>query len=255
MFLGIESFLYKLLFCGEFQSYRSADAFGKSGASFYRSTDRGSRYIIKTIKECEAFCLLKHLPKYYNHLTQEETLLVPCLGLYKITEFPSAHDVYFCVMKNLFTTLDIVDEIFDLKGSTFERTTPLDQRNPGITPLKDKDFGDKVINLPFSSHQLLMKQLSIDTNFLSKMQTMDYSLLVGLYNTETSLNDGIYSSHDKCNYHFGIIDYLIEYDGKKEVEGHLKHMIAFSEEVSSVDPVTYAKRLSEFFNVHFKHHH
>jgi len=146
LYLGIESFLFQLLFSGEFLSYRTTESYGKSGSKFLHTPDIYSKYMVKTIKENEALCLYKNLYKYYNHIFQADTMLVPCLGLYKIIEHPSEETVYICVMKNLFSTPNKINEIFDLKGATYDRKTAPEDRKPGV-PLKDQDFGDRTITL------------------------------------------------------------------------------------------------------------
>jgi len=162
-------------------------------------------------------------------------------------------------MKNLFSinTDRAIDEIFDLKGSKLDRMTPPENRKPGV-PLKDLDFGERVFLLPVPSSMQILKQITDDAFFLSRiMKTMDYSMLVGIH---ISSADTIKDSKDNWNgrdggffsitkeriYYFGIIDYLVEYDTKKQLETVVKLTKASKEDISSMNPEEYAQRWIKF---------
>jgi 1-phosphatidylinositol-4-phosphate 5-kinase len=212
--------------------------------------------MIKTLKPGEAACLVKNLHKYYEYMTTKKTFIVPFLGLYHLSENITGRSEYLCVMKNLFATSHVIDEIFDLKGSKLDRVTPHDQRRPGV-PLKDLDFGERVILLPNPQSSEALEQIKADGLFLARvMKTMDYSMLVGIHVTESEIDiesepmsrDGGYHSMNRDRiYYFGIIDYLVEYDKKKQVETVVKTTIALSkEDVSSINPDLYAQRFITF---------
>jgi len=252
--------LFQLLFCGELNTYRTMGSHGKSGSVFYYTYD--SKFMIKTIKETEAYTLISSLPHYYKYITQNKTFIVPVLGLYTLEDVNQTETLYICVMKNLFASSYVIDEIFDLKGSTLDRTTPTEARKPGV-PLKDLDFGSRVIPLLKETTTPVMSQLQKDTIFLcNKMQTMDYSLLLGIHKvdpntqtqyiqekrTETS-DRGFFSYNWETIYYFGIIDYLIRYDVTKQVESVIKRtVLAKKEEISSVAPQDYASRFVNYLD-------
>jgi len=184
----------------------------------------------------------------------KETFIVPLLGLYQVTEI-NGRSEYICVMKNLFSisTDRIIDEIFDLKGSKLDRMTPPENRKPGV-PLKDLDFGERVILLPRKTSKKILQQLTDDATFLSQiMKTMDYSMLVGIHiSSKETIQDpkvsnierdgGYFSLTKEKIYYFGIIDYLVEYDTKKHLETMVKEFRAPKEEISSLSPELYASR-------------
>eukprot|EP01114_Cavostelium_apophysatum_P001266 TRINITY_DN11072_c0_g1_i1.p1 TRINITY_DN11072_c0_g1~~TRINITY_DN11072_c0_g1_i1.p1 ORF type:complete len:168 (+),score=46.95 TRINITY_DN11072_c0_g1_i1:198-701(+) len=49
-------------------------------------------------------------------------------------------------------------------------------------------------------------------------------------------------------YYFGIIDILVEYDVKKKIEHQYKSKVYEDQEISSVDPITYANRFKRFIS-------
>ena len=76
-----------------------------------------------------------------------------------------------------------MDEIFDLKGSTYGRTN---KSGKGI--LKDLDFinSNRKLKLGIQSKDIV-DQISFDVNFLESCSIIDYSLLVGIvYDKKTS---------------------------------------------------------------------
>uniref|UniRef100_A0A6B2L7U0 PIPK domain-containing protein n=1 Tax=Arcella intermedia TaxID=1963864 RepID=A0A6B2L7U0_9EUKA len=258
--IGIETFLFKLLFCGEFNSYRTMGSHGKSGSVFFHTYD--SQFMIKTIKQKEAECLLEKLPQYYQYLSSNtSSLLLPFLALYTISDFKKEEEkLYICVMPNLFTTSNSIDEIFDLKGSTLDRTTPLESRKPGV-PLKDLDYGDRVMIFSPEVCSFLNNQIKEDTTFLEKhFETMDYSFLIGIHKVtdkttgiptqleelRTTTDGGVLSQYGDRIYYLGIIDYLITFDKTKAVEGLIKRTFTMDEEVSSVSPHNYAIRFCQY---------
>jgi hypothetical protein len=69
-----------------------------------------------------------------------------------------------------------MDEIYDLKGSTFGRTN---KTGKGI--LKDLDFiaSNKKLKLGMKSKEII-DQIVFDVDFLQSCSIIDYSLLVGI---------------------------------------------------------------------------
>lgn len=139
--------------------------------------------------------------------------------------------------------------------------------------LKDlnwKNQGRKLLLGPEKA-SLLMGQLRDDCRLLSKLRIMDYSLLIGIHhinpNNITILCESNLSSeqnifYNDCAggfkssfisgenrgevYYMGIIDILTPYSIWKKIE-HVFKSIRYSRlEISTVDPVQYAKRFLSF---------
>ncbi|XP_051139452.1 phosphatidylinositol 4-phosphate 5-kinase 2-like [Andrographis paniculata] len=177
---------YMLAICGN-DALRELSSPGKSGSFFYLTQD--DRFMIKTVKKSEVKVLIKMLPSYYQHVCCYENSLV--------TKFYGVHCVKpvggvktrFIVMGNLFCSDYRIHRRFDLKGSSYGRTT--DKSRPDIdetTTLKDLDL-NYVFRLQTHWYQELIKQIECDCEFLEKERIMDYSLLVGLHFREVSTGD------------------------------------------------------------------
>jgi len=86
---------------------------------------------------------------------------------------------------------ELVQRVFDLKGSTVDRHTRLNSRTSGLKTLKDENFiklskesKQKGLVSVFSGEKaFLEKQLQIDTIFLRNLNIMDYSLLLCIENS------------------------------------------------------------------------
>ena len=93
--------------------------------------------------------------------------------------------VHFVIMVSVFDTPAVINTIYDLKGSTIGRSaTPKERSSGGV--LKDNDLladGAKlhlgVKKTPF------LQQLERDASFLSSLNIMDYSLLVGIHDRKS----------------------------------------------------------------------
>jgi hypothetical protein len=106
---------------------------------------------------------------YTNYLFENPTTnLIIIFGLYSM-KF-GKNKLNFIVMKNLFNTFKM-DLIFDLKGSKLGRYA-----KKGNTILKDIDIINSNIKLNLSkeNEQLFLMQLKSDTQFLEKLNLMDY---------------------------------------------------------------------------------
>jgi len=115
----------------------------------------------------------------------------------------------------------------------------------------DQDFSDRTITLEQNIKKTILSQIVKDTLFLSSsMNTMDYSFLLGVHKRDATTKEDttLHSRNEKYRYYIGIIDYLIEYDTAKKAENILKSTISVGEEVSSVDPSSYAHRMNQFLS-------
>ena len=171
---------------------------GKSGSFFYYSRDY--RYIIKTIHHSEHWHLRKHLQEYHAHVKNNpDTLICQYFGLHRIKMPISFQNkikhrkIYFIVMNNLFPPHLDMHSTFDLKGSTCGRITKVDQERAKLDPdyrpvLKDLNWLDENININFGPDKKnkFLDQLRKDVQLLAKLNTMDYSLLIGIHDMNKS---------------------------------------------------------------------
>ncbi|KAL9546215.1 hypothetical protein MBANPS3_006771 [Mucor bainieri] len=169
---------------------------GKSGSFFYYSRDY--RFIIKTIHHSEHKFMRKILKQYYQHVCENaNTLLCRFYGLHRI-KLPHGNKIHFVVMGNVFPSNKDVHETYDLKGSTFGRVTTEEeiQRNPHAV-LKDLNWVERNRRLEFGpiKKNLFVSQLHKDVALLSRLNIMDYSLLIGIHDKVRGNTEGIRDTH------------------------------------------------------------
>ncbi|KAL4277500.1 hypothetical protein HN51_060606 [Arachis hypogaea] len=179
---------YMISICGN-DALRELSSPGKSGSFFYLTND--DRYMIKTMKKAEVKVFLRMLPAYYKHVRGfENTLITKFYGLHCVKLTGTGHKkVRFVIMGNLFCSDYAIHRRFDLKGSTFGRTTDKsEQEIDPTTILKDLDL-NFIFRLQKSYFQEFCRQVDKDCEFLEQERIMDYSMLVGLHFRETT-SDG-----------------------------------------------------------------
>lgn len=159
---------------------------GKSGSFFYYSRD--FRFIIKTIHHSEHKQLRRILKDYYNHVKlNPNTLISQIYGLHRV-KMPLGNGVkrkvHFIVMNNLFPPHRDIHLKYDLKGSTWGRYTR--QGDVDVKPLKDLNWLEdhQQINFGPNKRKVFVDQLEKDVGFLKKINSMDYSLLLGIHDTK-----------------------------------------------------------------------
>ncbi|KAJ8773381.1 hypothetical protein K2173_028558 [Erythroxylum novogranatense] len=169
---------YMLAICGN-DALRELSSPGKSGSFFYLTQD--DRFMIKTVKKSEVKVLLKMLPSYYQHVRRyENSLVTKFFGVHCVKPI-GGQKTRFVVMGNLFCSDYRMHRRFDLKGSSYGRTTDkLEGEIDETTTLKDLDL-NFVFRLQQNWYQELIKQIDRDCEFLEAERIMDYSLLVGLH--------------------------------------------------------------------------
>lgn len=101
-------------------------------------------------------------------------------------------------MGNVFSSNKDVHETYCLKGSTFGRVTTEEetQRNPHAV-LKDLNWVERNRRLEFGSikRNLFISQLHKDVVLLSRLNVMDYSLLIGIHDNVRGNTEGIRDTH------------------------------------------------------------
>ncbi|UMM21331.1 hypothetical protein L5515_003056 [Caenorhabditis briggsae] len=267
---------------------------------FFISYDK--RFVIKSMDSEAVAELHSVLRNYHQYVVEKQgkTLLPQYLGLYRLTIDGS--ETYLIVMRNVFGRKYGVHTKFDLKGSTVSRAASEKEKAKDLPTLKDNDFLEQnwKLNLPPEASKQLLEMLSSDTEWLTRMHLMDYSLLVGIHDCERAaqeaanrpieqnseesgdelaptppdspipstggafpgvsggpdLDDEFYAiasppdSDKNLIYFIGLVDILTYYGIKKRSATAAKTVKYGSdaENISTVKPEQYAKRLVEFIS-------
>jgi len=245
---------------------------GKSGATFLKTTD--GRFVVKRITRTELQMFLEYAPAYfeyqYNTLFKKyATVLVKVLGVFQI----GSHNritgrrvmEQVVIMQNLFYERSI-RLVFDLKGSTRSRYTRIASTpelkstlpNMDSSPssrvvqsaaeaqpvLLDENFLEfsqgKPLPIRDTSRQFFTNAVLNDTLFLSLINVVDYSILVGI-------------DEEQRHLFVGIIDYMRQYDIIKKVErmGKSVGMIAGQAEPTVIQPPNYKNRFQAAMHRYF----
>ncbi|CAL9732751.1 phosphatidylinositol 4-phosphate 5-kinase Mss4p [Monosporozyma unispora] len=246
---------------------------GKSGSFFYFSKDY--KYIIKTIHHSEHIHLRENLPKYFKYINDNpHTMLCQYYGLHRV-KLPrsfkhriSNRKVYLVVMYNVFPPLVQIDLTYDLKGSKLGRFTNVNNEKYENKIRKDLNWiqeGEKIIFKTRQDKAKFTSQLWRDVNLLAQMNTMDYSLLVGIHYKNSqeipSLSSSLSSqsliasyrldsdsviSNDQMIYYVGIIDCLTNYSIVKKLETLIRSINHKTINISAIPPDNYALRFYKF---------
>ncbi|CAF2314256.1 unnamed protein product [Brassica rapa] len=202
---------------------------GKSGALFAKSRD--TRLIIKEINQAEFESFAKFGPMYFEYMKEaNKTFLTKIYGVYKVT---LGQAKFLMVMENLNFDRRIAMQ-YDLKGLVHGRLAP-DSAQVRL----DQNFLNDMKRLRLHLNPYLKQDLQTvirnDTAFLSGINVMDYSLLVGV---------------DMENHELvcGIIDYLAPYSLKKKLETVGKSLLLLGKETrpTVIRPSEYKKRFVDF---------
>ena len=190
---------------------------GKSGSLFWYSSDR--KYIMKSISSQETQVMNHMCSSYLRYIgSHPHSLLCKFYGMFKITTYVAAPSVIrggqrasrirsnvvqvtrFVIMNNVFEALDSPTvprqslaqssnesspsiEKFDLKGTTEDRyVRPVS----GKEVLKDINFNNRWLTLPQHLAECLVEVLTEDCQFLHHHGIMDYSLILGIKESNTN---------------------------------------------------------------------
>ncbi|KAM4720260.1 phosphatidylinositol 4-phosphate 5-kinase-like protein 1 isoform 1-T2 [Anableps anableps] len=173
--LGLTEEEYQQSLCSE-NCYLQFISNSKSKADFFLTNDK--RFFLKTQNKREAKFLLANLKIYMEHLRKfPHSLLVKFLGVHRI-RIPHGRKKYFIVMQSVFYPDDRISARYDIKGCEVSRwTEPAPEGSQIIVVLKDLNFEGQFINLE-RQRSWLVQQVEIDTNFLQRLNVLDYSLLL-----------------------------------------------------------------------------
>ncbi|KAE8778076.1 1-phosphatidylinositol-3-phosphate 5-kinase [Hordeum vulgare] len=219
---------------------------GKSKAFFAKTMD--GRFIVKQIMKTEFESFIEFAPDYFKHVnhsldTGSQTCLAKILGIYQVKQTRHGKEVKIdlMVMENLLFGHN-VSRIYDLKGAIFSRYIA-DSSDPHTVYL-DQNFVEDMRVSPIyiggRTKHLLQRAIWNDTSFLTSVNVMDYSLLVGV---------------DEQNHEFvlGIIDYLRQYTWDKQLETWVKTSLVVpkNELPTVISPREYKKRFRKFMAKYF----
>eukprot|EP00163_Fabomonas_tropica_P016763 TRINITY_DN29903_c0_g1_i1.p1 TRINITY_DN29903_c0_g1~~TRINITY_DN29903_c0_g1_i1.p1 ORF type:complete len:247 (-),score=67.46 TRINITY_DN29903_c0_g1_i1:32-736(-) len=213
------------------------------------------RYIIKRISKIEIEKFLLFAPEYFEYLAEAlfnelPTCLCKILGVYRVgkrqgpggTSGGAAggwkEDVI--VMENLFYDRNIA-QTFDLKGSVRNRLVKKAGENAVLLDENLLEYEMSPLVVQEHSKYPLMMSLWNDTLFLSNMNVMDYSLLVGL-------------DEDRQELVVGVIDYVRRYTWDKQLETWVKSsglLGGKGKDPTVISPVQYKKRFREAMDKYF----
>ncbi|KAJ7070594.1 hypothetical protein C8F01DRAFT_1106988, partial [Mycena amicta] len=197
---------------------------GKSGSAFLKTRD--DRFIAKELSRPELQTMETFAPAYFDYMSSavsadRPTLLAKIFGCYKLTFKKTGKDkahngkskstqMNLLVMENLFYNRRF-SKLYDLKGSTRNRHVQSTGRENEV--LLDENLVQAAHLAPFylreHSKRILRGALYNDTKFLSDVNVMDYSFLVGVDSQNNELV-------------VGIVDYIRTYTWDKKLESWVK---------------------------------
>ncbi|XP_058087843.1 1-phosphatidylinositol-3-phosphate 5-kinase FAB1B-like isoform X2 [Magnolia sinica] len=218
---------------------------GKSGAFFAKTLD--DRFIVKQIKKIELESFLQFGLEYFKHISQSlnsgsQTCLAKILGIYQVIIRKSKSrkhvKVNLMVMENIFFGRNI-SRLYDLKGVLHSR-----YNSDANGTLLDQNFVADVLASPYfvggKTKQHLQRAIWNDTSFLTSVDVMDYSLLLGV-------------DKDRRELVYGIVDYLRQYTWDKHLETWVKTSLVVpkNELPTVISPKEYRKRFRKFMSTYF----
>ena len=171
---------------------------GKSGSAFSKMAD--DRFIMKEMSRLEVQSFIEFGQEYFDYTmenirSRRPSVLAKILGVFRIS-FKNGktgrHLQHVLIMENLFYDKKI-SRIFDLKGSMRSRYVQSTGKENDV--LMDENLLEFIYESPLflrpHSKTVLKRCIWNDTMFLCNLQVMDYSLLVGIDETNKQLVIGI----------------------------------------------------------------
>ena len=241
--LGIRNLIASLLLA-DLAIPKPLSATGKSGGYFFMAHD-GS-LIVKSIMENEAMNLIECLPSLLQHFkTYPNSLITKFCGLFKSSE----GDTWFIVMQNVMPPNVSVKTVYDLKGSAYHRSTPMEKRTSPFSALKDLDLPEPLVLVDQQEHTLLMSQIERDAAWLETQEFVDYSLLVmiAVPRDDVPTSQSVAAEGWKCfhsrgqeRFYIGVIDVLTKFNAIFALATKVKNEL--HENPSWQPPPQYSKR-------------
>lgn len=186
----IDSADYMVTLCGDF-NYIEFLSNSKSGQFFFYSHD--GRFMIKTQTKDESKFLRRILPHYYKFVMENpNTLITRFYGMHRVKMHHLRRKMHFIIMASVFDTPLEIHTRFDLKGSKVGRyATPKERAANGV--LKDMDLLESGFRLQMGAERraMLLVQIRRDVEFLKRMKIMDYSMLIGVHDSQQAIQTTI----------------------------------------------------------------
>ncbi|XP_049850926.1 1-phosphatidylinositol 3-phosphate 5-kinase-like [Schistocerca gregaria] len=226
---------------------------GKSNSEFIKTMD--GRFILKQVQSVELESFLASALIYFDYflkavLQQIPTALCKVVGVYSVAwstrEGKALKKADFIMQEDLFFGHS-VEKVFDLKGSQRSRYAKIGNDSKATKcVLLDENFLEAMYKQPIcigsKGKTLLSKAIWNDSQRLSSLNVMDYSLLVGFDNTNKKLI-------------LGIIDYMRTYTWDKQLETWVKRSGILGGSGSKVptiiSPKEYKKRFQDAIWTYF----
>ncbi|VDK65418.1 unnamed protein product [Onchocerca ochengi] len=225
---------------------------GKSGASFYRTQASfiDDRFVFKQMSRFEIQSFVKFGPNYFSYVStamtdNKLTTLCKVYGVYRICyknkNSGQQLKVDVLVMEYLFYRRN-VKQVWDLKGSQRNRMASEGKRTADLVLLDEnlvKDLWNNQLYVHPHSKAALSMAISNDSHFLSAQYVMDYSLLVGVDETNNELI-------------LGIVDYMRTYTLDKKLESWVKIVAIPGAHLPTViSPEMYCTRFFDAIDTYF----
>ena len=247
---------------------------GKSGSTFLKTLD--DRFLLKQVPRSEFQSFGEHASTYFNYVSRTSwtslpSALVKILGAlvveYRAPDGSKAA-CYLLVQENLFFGKNVA-RMCDLKGAQRKRDGEDDDGTVVDEALFRFNNGYPLL-LSEAAKQRLTRALHNDTLFLSSINVMDYSLLVGMVQTAAGSGEG--KGHDgdggggggsamavgggagtitvldgrgeEWTLMVGLIDYCRQFMWKEEVESRIKR-------ATVIQPKQYKRRFRDALNRYF----
>merc|ERR1712080_128454 len=100
-------------------------------------------------------------------------------------------ETYLAVIRNVFSAHLKVHRKYDLKGSTVDREASEKEKGKLLPTLKDNDFLNDGLKISIGEEgkEALLETLTADVEFLTRLNIMDYSLLLGVHDLDKAVED------------------------------------------------------------------
>ncbi|KPA85917.1 putative phosphatidylinositol-4-phosphate 5-kinase [Leptomonas pyrrhocoris] len=177
----------------EATAWRISVSPGKSGTTLLYFGD----YVMKTVRPNEMeFFTRKFLPAYVRYCERNPHTLLPRFYASITVRWWKAGVVqHFVLMHNVLATPYYIHRIYDVKGSTVNRTALQPGKPPprtafGALLLKDNDLPPQLIICGAYQRAILLAQFRSDVGFLRQLSVVDYSCMIGVRSRLFSREDG-----------------------------------------------------------------
>lgn len=215
---------------------------GKSD-SYIFCTDN-QLFVVKVVSEHEMKNLLDLIPFYYKRVKNSLSRFVRIYGAFKILP----EKVHVIVMQNLIRHRHKY-VIFDLKGSTYDRSVAINSFPMTGLVLKDLNFIENHVKLLIDAErENILTSLKRDFEVLQYCQIIDYSLIVAIKFESFKESNKIVFDDTVI---LGIIDFLQNYNFFKKTEKTLKGFCG-KKDFSITNPREYYDRICLFLNEIFE---